>query len=87
MPWQDTISTERVGWRQRAANLDGVFAFAVDYQVCLAGWVGWSNPPHAAAVPAMWPGRCGRRLPGLRARQGYSIAGLIRSAYGRLRER
>jgi hypothetical protein len=44
MPWQDTISTERVGWRQRAANLDGVFAFAVDYQVCLAGWVGWSNP-------------------------------------------
>ena len=33
-PWQDTISDERIGWRQRAANLNGEFAFAVDYEVC-----------------------------------------------------
>jgi hypothetical protein len=30
-PWQDTVSPERAGWRQRAANIDGKFAFALDY--------------------------------------------------------
>lgn len=49
-PWQDTISGERVGWRQRAANdladLDGDFAFAVDYQVCRACATGWVDQPY-----------------------------------------
>jgi hypothetical protein len=40
-PWQDIISDERLGWRQRAANLNGEFAFAVDYQVCLRCRLGW----------------------------------------------
>ncbi len=30
------MSNERVGWRQRAANLHGEFVFAVDCQICLA---------------------------------------------------
>ncbi|WP_326614426.1 hypothetical protein OIE62_00450 [Streptomyces scopuliridis] len=33
-PWQDTPSTVRLGWRERAANLSGESAFAVDYIVC-----------------------------------------------------
>lgn len=33
-PWQDTVSAERCGWRQRAAYLNGQEIFAVDYQVC-----------------------------------------------------
>jgi hypothetical protein len=33
-PWQDTVSANRPGWRERAAKLDGESAFAVDYQLC-----------------------------------------------------
>ncbi|MEU0389140.1 hypothetical protein [Streptomyces chartreusis] len=43
-PWQDTPSSERPGWRERAANLAGDVAFAVDYTVCTTcrlGWVEW----------------------------------------------
>jgi hypothetical protein len=45
-PWQDTVSAERSGWRQRAANLDGEFAFAVDYQVCPRCRLGWVEQPY-----------------------------------------
>jgi len=49
-PWQDTISGERPGWRQRAANdaedLDGDFAFAVDYRICRRCAVGWVDNPY-----------------------------------------
>ncbi|GAA4771729.1 hypothetical protein GCM10023329_18890 [Streptomyces sanyensis] len=41
-PWQDTVSGERHGWRERAAKLGGEAAFSVDYQVsqdCRLGWV------------------------------------------------
>jgi hypothetical protein len=30
-PWQDTVSPERTGWRERAAYLGGGRVFAVDY--------------------------------------------------------
>jgi hypothetical protein len=33
-PWQDTISPEWTGWRERAANFNGATVFAVDYQIC-----------------------------------------------------
>ncbi|MCG5214721.1 hypothetical protein [Streptosporangium sp. KLBMP 9127] len=45
-PWQDTISAERTGWRRRAANLDGEFAFAVDYQICRRCGLGWVEHPY-----------------------------------------
>jgi hypothetical protein len=51
-PWQDTISGERFGWRQRAANLadpanrEGEFVFAVDYQVCRWCGLGWVELPY-----------------------------------------
>lgn len=45
-PWQDTVSPERAGWRQRAANLDGEEVFAVDYRVCLRCGLGWVEQPH-----------------------------------------
>ncbi|MEU4607543.1 hypothetical protein AB0F43_31545 [Kribbella sp. NPDC023972] len=49
-PWQDTISGERPGWRQRAANdaddLDGDFAFAVDYRICRRCAGGWVENPY-----------------------------------------
>ena len=32
--WQDTPSSVRPGWRERAANIAGDVAFAVDYTVC-----------------------------------------------------
>jgi hypothetical protein len=32
-PWQDTVSANRIGWRERAANLDGEVAFAVGLPV------------------------------------------------------
>lgn len=48
--WQDTISGERPGWRQRAANdeadPDGDFAFAVDYQICRRCSLGWVEQPY-----------------------------------------
>jgi hypothetical protein len=49
-PWQDTISGERRGWRERAANdpaqPDGDFAFAVDYQICRRCTTGWVEQPY-----------------------------------------
>ncbi|MDQ0846324.1 hypothetical protein QFZ68_006004 [Streptomyces sp. V1I6] len=48
-PDKDTPSAERPGWRERAANLAGDVAFAVDYTVCAPcglGWVEW--PPRAS---------------------------------------
>ncbi|MFD7161151.1 hypothetical protein ACFV9C_41660 [Kribbella sp. NPDC059898] len=49
-PWQDTISGERPGWRERAANDPsepaGDFAFAVDYQICHHCTVGWVEQPY-----------------------------------------
>jgi hypothetical protein len=45
-PWQDTISGERIGWRQRAANLDGETVFAVDYEICRRCRLGWVEQPY-----------------------------------------
>ncbi|WP_406080114.1 hypothetical protein [Micromonospora sp. NBC_00858] len=45
-PWQDTLSAERHGWRTRAANLAGDFAFAVDYRICRRCRIGWVEQPH-----------------------------------------
>ncbi|MER5760802.1 hypothetical protein [Streptomyces sp. NPDC002082] len=45
-PWQDTVSPERIGWSQRAANLDGEFAFSVDYQICRGCQLGWVEQPY-----------------------------------------
>jgi hypothetical protein len=62
-PWQDTVSTERDGWRQRAANLNGEFAFAVDYLVCHRCRVGWVEQPYT--LPQYQ--RCGLATAGLTA--------------------
>lgn len=45
-PWQDTLSPERIGWRQRAANLRGDHAFAVDYRICRRCRRGWVEQPY-----------------------------------------
>jgi hypothetical protein len=45
-PWQDTVSAERSGWRSRAAYLDGVEIFAVDYQTCGRCGLGWVEQPY-----------------------------------------
>jgi hypothetical protein len=45
-PWQDTVSAERAGWRQRAAYLNGEEIFAVDYQVCRRCLLGWVEQPY-----------------------------------------
>jgi hypothetical protein len=45
-PWQDTMSGERPGWRERAAVLDRQPAFAVDYQVCRRCRLGWVEQPY-----------------------------------------
>ena len=44
-PWQDTIS-QRSGWRERAANLNGAPVFAVDYLICRRCAAGWVEEPH-----------------------------------------
>lgn len=62
-PWQDTLSPQRVGWRQRAANLDGEFAFSVDYQICLACHLAWVEEPFT--LPDYQ--RCGLASAGLAA--------------------
>ncbi|MBT2404419.1 MULTISPECIES: hypothetical protein [unclassified Streptomyces] len=62
-PWQDTISAERIGWRQRAANLDGEFAFSVDYQLCRRCRLGWVEQPYT--MPEYE--RCGLASAGLAA--------------------
>jgi hypothetical protein len=45
-PWQDTVSAERTGWRQRAGNLHGQSIFAVDYQICRRCRLAWVEQPH-----------------------------------------
>jgi hypothetical protein len=62
-PWQDTISAERHGWRQRAANLNGQFVFAVDYQICRRCRLAWVEQPHT--LPQYQ--RCGLASAGLAA--------------------
>ncbi|MGW7824853.1 hypothetical protein ACWGLF_44075 [Streptomyces puniciscabiei] len=44
--WQDTPSSERPGWRERASNLAGDVAFAVDYAVCARCGLGWVEQPY-----------------------------------------
>lgn len=62
-PWQDTISAERPGWRQRAAYLDGAMVFAVEYQVCHRCGLGWVEQPYTN--PSYQ--RCGLATAGLAA--------------------
>lgn len=62
-PWQDTVSAERTGWRQLAANLNGESAFEVDYQVCLRCGLGWVEQPFT--LPQYQ--RCGLASAGLAA--------------------
>lgn len=62
-PWQDTISPERTGWRQRAANLDEEPVFAVDYRVCRRCQLGWVEQPHTDPPYQ----RCGLATAGLAA--------------------
>jgi len=65
-PWQDTLSDERIGWRQRAANLADhprEFAFAVDYEVCRRCRLGWVEQPYT--MPKFQ--RCGLAAAGLAA--------------------
>lgn len=63
MPWQDAMSNERVGWRQRAANLHGEVAFEVDYQICHHCRRGWVEQPYT--LPQYQ--RCGLASAGLAA--------------------
>jgi hypothetical protein len=62
-PWQDTISTNRIGWRERAANLNGECAFAVDYYLCRRCRLGWVEEPYT--LPRYQ--RCGLASAGLAA--------------------
>jgi len=62
-PWQDTVSAERTGWRQRTAYLDGSVVFAVDYQTCRRCGLGWVEQPYT--IPRYQ--RCGLAAAGLRA--------------------
>jgi hypothetical protein len=62
-PWQDTVSAERTGWRERAAYLDGSVAFAVDYQTCRGCGLGWVEQPYTESQYQ----RCGLAAAGLAA--------------------
>ncbi|MEU5030961.1 hypothetical protein [Streptomyces milbemycinicus] len=62
-PWQDTLSPERTGWRQRAANLHGEPVFEVDYQICPRCRLGWIEQPYT--LPPYQ--RCGLAAAGLAA--------------------
>lgn len=62
-PWQDTLSPNRAGWRQRAANLAGEYAFSVDYQICSACRLAWVEEPYT--LPDYQ--RCGLASAGLAA--------------------
>jgi hypothetical protein len=45
MFWRDAPSQNRLGWRERAAYLNGSEVFAVDYQVCQDCKLGWVEEP------------------------------------------
>ena len=62
-PWQDTFSGERIGWRERAANLDGDTVFAVDYEICRRCRLGWVEQPYTEPDYQ----RCGLASAGLAA--------------------
>lgn len=62
-PWQDTISGERTGWRQRTAWLAGEEVFGVDYQVCRRCNLGWVEQPYTNPEYQ----RCGLASAALRA--------------------
>ncbi|MEV4974635.1 hypothetical protein [Streptomyces scopuliridis] len=62
-PWQDTPSTVRLVWLERAANLSGESAFAVDYIVCDRCRRGWVEQPY---TPPQYE-RCGLASAGLAA--------------------
>lgn len=62
-PWQDTPSSERPGWRERAANLADGVAFAVDYIVCVPCGRGWVEQPYTMEKYQ----RCGLAAAGLEA--------------------
>nr|BEK62796.1 hypothetical protein KPHV_00230 [Kitasatospora purpeofusca]BEK71232.1 hypothetical protein KPHV_84590 [Kitasatospora purpeofusca] len=62
-PWQDTVASERTGWRTRAAWLHGEHIFAVDYRVCRRCRIGWVENP-ATFEPYR---RCGLATAGLLA--------------------
>ncbi|MGR6318807.1 hypothetical protein Q2K19_31965 [Micromonospora soli] len=47
-PWQDTVSGRYFGWRCRGANLDGRFAFVVEYIVCRTCQAAWVDKPYTA---------------------------------------
>ncbi|WP_200948475.1 hypothetical protein [Kitasatospora sp. Root107] len=62
-PWQDTVASERTGWRTRAAWLYGESVFAVDYRICRRCRIGWVESP-ATDEPYR---RCGLAAAGLAA--------------------
>lgn len=62
-PWQDTDSGERIGWRERAAKLNGEIVFAVDYQICRRCQSGWVEQPYTDPEYQ----RCGLASAGLAA--------------------
>lgn len=62
-PWQDTISGERTGWRQRTAWLGGEEVFGVDYQICRRCRLGWVEQPYTDEEYQ----RCGLASAALRA--------------------
>jgi hypothetical protein len=69
-PWQDTISGERPGWRQRSAYLfdrgngfDEGLVFTVDHRVCRRCRLGWVEHPYT--MPRYQ--RCGVAAAGLAA--------------------
>src|SRR5262245_7879471 len=62
-PWRDTLSGERTGWRERAANLDGDTVFAVDYEICRRCRLGWVEQPYTEPDYQ----RCGLASAGLAA--------------------
>lgn len=61
--WWDTASTERPGWRERAAHLDGQPVFAVDYQPCRHCGLAWVEQPYTEPRYQ----RCGLASAGLTA--------------------
>jgi hypothetical protein len=62
-PWRDTASTNRHGWRERAAYLGDAQVFAVDYEVCLTCGLGWVEEPYTNPEYQ----RCGLAQAGLAA--------------------